>query len=152
MGGYRNNVEGIGNLQAGTVANPGAGNQFSVPVPSGEIWEPLYIGYKYAPDGSGTDRFCQIQFTVSGVTPLITAGLRNGNNSTINYSWVRDSPTFYEEFAGGGPTTGSINVTHRLPFILLDGTNGDSMASLIQQFAAGDVLTNIEWYVRSWLC
>jgi len=150
MSGLQSNLNGFGLLKSGTIADPGAGNQFTIPVAAGEVWEVLFVGFTYNPNNSGADRVVQVQYNVDGVTALAVNGLKQVTTVTIIYNFMRSIQSFFSAGTGGPPLTGVLNVTFPMPVIYMDGDNGDNITSQIQQLDALDVISDVKYYVRYW--
>lgn len=121
-----------------TVANPGAGLEWTATVPAGKMWEVLAINWTFTPDATVGNRYSKLR-TSDGTTEM----------SIIRASNVLATGTAYDMMYGNsssvsGSAAGLI-MTQWKPIVLPTGGYIKSQTVSIQ---AGDAHTNIYLYVK----
>lgn len=83
-------VPGRGNFQTIVSADPGAGDEVSITVPSGRMWRVIAANVQLVTSSTAANRRVKLRLQTNGGIDIVTAGAVDQTASTTrNYSWAQ---------------------------------------------------------------
>lgn len=133
-----------GHFKEVSVADPAAGSQFTITVPTNELWHLQYVRFDYATDATGGNRYINLKIDPVNSGNFLAVPIRVAFGSSeswgVNFARYGFENTFgYNSYAPGVLPSG---------LVLQDG---GTIESEIPAMGANDTLTNITAYVESFM-